>query len=115
MRYLPGLLVLALVAASPVLAAEQTWVGKISDSDCGAKHMSGTEHEGAKMSDADCVKACIDKGAKYVFVSEGKVIDIANQDFADLKTHAGETVKLTGEKTGEAITVSKIEPTKKAS
>ena len=112
MRYLSGLLVLSLVAASPALAAEQTWVGKISDSDCGAKHMSGSEHEGAKMSDADCVKACIENGAKYVFVSQGKVIEISNQDFADLKTHAGETVKVTGEKAGEAITVSKIEPAK---
>ncbi|HEX4825437.1 MAG TPA: hypothetical protein VFV19_14125 [Candidatus Polarisedimenticolaceae bacterium] len=114
MRYLSGLLVLVLVAASPALAAPQTWVGKISDSDCGAKHMSGSEHEGAKMSDADCVKACIDKGAKYVFVSEGKVIDISNQDFADLKAHAGETVKLTGEKTDAGIAVTKIEKAKKA-
>src|SRR5215470_2235736 len=89
MRYLSGLLVLGLVAASSAMAAEQTIVGTISDSDCNGKHMSAKEHEGTKLSDADCVKACIDKGAKYVVVSQGKVLNISNQDFADLKTHAG--------------------------
>lgn len=114
MRHLLRFAVLAAVISAPTFAAEQSWVGKISDSDCGAKHMSGSEHEGAKMSDADCVKACIDKGAKYVFVNQGKVLTITNQDFADLAANAGQTVKLTGEMTGDTVTVTKIEPTKKS-
>jgi hypothetical protein len=96
-----------LFAASPLFAAEKTWNGTISDSKCGAKH--GGEHEGKKMTDAECTKACIDGGAKYVFVSGTKVYQIANQDYAGLKDHAGHKVALTGEMSGDSITVSKIE------
>jgi hypothetical protein len=102
-----------LFAASPLFAAEKTWNGTISDSKCGAKHQTA-EHDGKKMSDADCTKACVEGGAKYVFVSGGKTYQIANQDYAGLKDHAGHHVALTGEMSGDSITVSKIEmPSKK--
>ena len=48
-------------------------------------------------------------GGKYVFVKSGKVYGITNQDFAGLDEHAGHTVKLTGDMSGDNITVSKIE------
>ncbi len=38
---------------------------------------------------------------------------IANQNFATLEQHAGHVVKLTGEQTGDAIVVAKIEMTAK--
>ena len=101
-------MVALLMSATFALAAEKTWKGKISDSMCGRSHKSAIEHAGKKMSDADCVNACIEKGAKYVFVSGSKVYNIENQDFADLKAHAGHSVKLTGEMTGDTIKVSKI-------
>jgi hypothetical protein len=102
-----------LISAAPLIAAEKTWNGMISDSMCGAKHPGG-EHDGKKMTEADCTKACVNEhGAKYVFVSDGKTYKIENQDFAGLKDHAGHKVALTGEMKGDAITVSKIEmPTK---
>lgn len=112
MRALFSLVILAAVMSSPAFAAEQTWVGKISDSDCGAKHKAAAEHQAA-LSDADCTKACITAGAKYVFVNNGKVLEISNQDFADLAKHAGHKVKLTGEITGDSIQVTKIEMPKK--
>ena len=34
---------------------------------------------------------------------------VANQDFEDLKTHAGHKVTITGQMKGDAIVVSKIE------
>ena len=77
--------------------AAQTWTGKISDSDCGAKHKSAAEHGGKAMSDHDCVVACVKGGAKYVFVTGGKVYPVNNQDFSGLEEHAGHTVKLTGD------------------
>jgi hypothetical protein len=102
-----------LLTASVAFAAEETWTGKISDSKCAAAHPAA-EH-GKKMSDAACTKACVKGGEKYVFVHEGKVLNIANQDFAGLPKHAGHTVSLTGELTGDTITVSKIAmPAKKA-
>jgi hypothetical protein len=97
-----------LFSAAPLLAAEKTWNGTISDSMCNAKHPAG-EHDGKKMSDADCTKGCVEKGAKYVFVAGTKVYQIANQDFDGLKDHAGHKVALTGEMKGDSITVSKIE------
>lgn len=103
-----AVMVLSVVVMS---GAEQSWTGKISDSKCGATHMAG-EH-GKKMTDRACTEACVKDGAKYVFVSKGKVYQIANQTDPSLVTHAGHTVKLTGEMSGDSITVSKIEmPTK---
>jgi len=102
----------ALMAAAPAIAADKTWNGVISDSMCGAKHPGG-EHDGKKMTDADCAKACVNEhGGKWVLVSEGKTYPIANQDFAALKEHAGEKVALTGEMKGDSITVSKVEGSK---
>lgn len=98
----------AVLFSTPAWASQQTWTGKISDSSCGASHKAAMEHGGKKMTDAECTKACVKAGAKYVFVHEGKVIPISNQDFAGLEEHAGHTVHLTGEMTAGNITVSKI-------
>lgn len=105
-----GLLCAALVLAgsTTAFAADQTWSGKISDDKCGATH-SSDEHGGKKMTERQCTQACIKGGAKYVFVSDGKVYNVDNQDFAGLAVHAGHNVKLTGEMTGDTIKVSKIE------
>ena len=98
---------LLLISAFP-RAAEQTWTGKISDSACGAKHEEAAEGNGV-MPDRECTQACVRGGSKYVLVVDGKVLQIANQDNKDLATHAGHSVKMTGELKGNAIVVSKIE------
>ena len=97
-----------LLTAGYAFAAEQTWTGQISDSACGAKHEEAAEGQG-KMPDRECTAACVRGGSKYVLVVDGKVLQIANQDNTDLATHAGHTVRMTGELKGAAITVSKIE------
>jgi hypothetical protein len=98
----------SLTAGKP---ADQTWKGKISDSMCKEKHPAG-EHEGKKMNDADCVGVCIRKGAKYVFVTDGKVYQIANQNSKQIATHAGQMVELTGELKGDTITAKKLSASK---
>jgi len=106
--YLVGVaLILGLVSG---FAAEQTWSGQISDSMCEANHQ-GMAQEGKKVDTYECTRACVKGGAKYAFVSNGKVYAIANQDFAGLVTHAGHTVKLTGELNADSktIRVSKLE------
>lgn len=103
----------AMLTVTPAFAAPQTWTGQISDSMCGVTHMA-SEH-GTKVSDKPCTQMCVNKGAKYVLVSEGKVLAIVNQEFKGLAPHAGETVRLTGELKGNAITVSKVEKAVKAS
>jgi len=98
----------ALLLSTASFAAEQTWTGQISDSACGKKHEEAAEGNGV-MPDRDCTQACIRGGSQYVFVVDGKVLKIANQDNKDLATHAGHTVKLTGDLKGDTVTVTKIE------
>ena len=100
---------LAFVGAGATQAwAPETWKGTISDSSCGLKH-SADKH-GDKASDHQvCVQKCVEGGGKYVFLADGKVMRIANQDFKDLKAHAAHEVMLTGEIKDGAIVVSKIE------
>lgn len=90
-------------------AAEETWTGKISDSTCGASHAEMmAQHANAKMTDRDCTLACRKGDVKYVFVSNGKVYNIENQELALLQEHAGHPVRLTGEMKGDTITISRI-------
>ena len=90
--------------ASGARAVEQTWTGAISDKMCGANHKA----MGPTMKDRECTQACAKGGTPYVLVADGKVFQLTNHD-ADLRTHAGHTVMLTGELKGETIRVAKIE------
>lgn len=88
--------------------ADQTWSGEISDSACGIHHEEAAEGAG-KLSDRECTLACIRGGSKYVLVSAGKVLPIANQDFAGLAANAGQTVKVAGTLQNGTLTVTKID------
>jgi hypothetical protein len=111
MRKVIGIIVTFAVLVSLSAAArnppEQTWKGKISDSMCKDKHPAG-EHDGKKMTDADCTSVCVKNGSKYVFVSDGKVFQLANQGSKTIASHAGQEVQLTGELKGDTITATKI-------
>lgn len=100
--------VIILGTAALSYSAEQTLAGQISDSACNRKHESGAENVPTPP-DADCTLDCVRGGSTFVLVTSDKVYQIANQDLAALKTHAGHKVKMTGDLKGDAITVSKIE------
>ena len=109
-RAFGALVVIGALAAVPVAIraqAEQTWKGAISDSNCNGKHPAG-EHDGKKMTEADCTAVCVKKGAKYVFVSDGKVYQIANQNSKQIASHAGHEVELTGTMKADSITASTL-------
>jgi hypothetical protein len=99
-----------LLSVAGAFSAQQTWTGQITDSMCGKDH-SMMQHGGKKVSARECTLACVKDGSKYAFVSNGTVYEIQNQDLKDLATHAGHTVKLTGEMStdGKALKVDKIE------
>ena len=69
------------VAGVPNMAASstQTFTGKVSDAMCGAKH---TEAGIARQ--ADCVRACVQKGANYALVVGDKVYTLKTSDKAAL-------------------------------
>jgi hypothetical protein len=117
-RFYLATLLMALLPLSAA-AATKTWTGKIGDSMCGATHKMVKEHEqkgeiskttSKADKDRECTLACVKAGGKYILASQGKVFEIANQDFAGLSEHAGHTVKLTGELNadGKTINVSEI-------
>lgn len=102
------IVVIGAFAVVPAAAQkEQTWKGAISDSKCNGKHPAG-EHDGKAMSEADCTKVCLNKGAKYVFVSDGKVYQLANQKSRTIASHAGQQVELTGTLEGDTITAKSM-------
>ncbi len=114
MKKVSSLVVSLLLCAGVAFAAEQTLSGKISDSMCGHSHKSAIEHSGKKLTDHDCVNACVKNGGKYVFVSGGKIYNISNQDYAGLQEHAGHNVQMTGDVNGDTITVNSIKMSGKA-
>src|SRR5260370_23295697 len=95
------------VASLSVWAAQQTLNGEISDSMCGTSHAAMGE---MGKNPKECTAGCVKGGAKYVFVSNGKVYAIENQDFGTLAANAGAKVQVAGgvDKDDKAITVTKI-------
>ena len=119
MRTVLGTIVVGLALCVSAPAAGQagitkTMTGKISDSNCKDKSHSAAEHDGKKMTDADCVGVCVKKGAKYVFVSGGTVYQLSNQSSKQIASHAGQEVELTGELRGDTINATTMKAAKPA-
>jgi hypothetical protein len=91
--------------ATPRKAASRTFVGDISDSMCGLKHMMPG---GAKQ----CTEECVKNGAKYVLADHaaGKVYKLSDQQKP--KQFAGEKVRVTGTLRGDTILVTSISAAK---
>ncbi len=95
------------LAVVPSLAAgnTQTFTGKVSDAMCGAKHME------AGIAPAACVRACVQKGAKYALVVGDKVYTLDTSDqaaLAELNKLAWEQAKVTGAANGDTISVKSV-------
>jgi hypothetical protein len=95
-------------------AEEKTLIGKISDSLCGMSHAEMAAKQGSKISDRDCVIACLnystENSPKLVVVEKsGKIYQIANQKFPGLIRRAGESLTITGDVTGMTVTITKVE------
>jgi hypothetical protein len=114
-KKLVALVAIAWTTAGVDFAAQQTWTGIVSDSLCNSSHMKMAQSLFPPLEDPACVLACVDGGGKFVFMDKGETaLQIANQDFADLKKFPGVRVTLTGELKGDVITITKIEPAPKS-
>ena len=100
--------VLVVLAAVLAVAADkpQSFTGKVSDSMCGAKHMM------AGASDADCTRACVRQGSKYVLVVGDNVYTLEGGDAATLDKLAGQNATVSGTLKGKTITVASVAPAK---
>lgn len=90
---------LALVIGS--FAATQSLTGVISDDMCNQKHMMPGH------SDADCTRACVTAGSKYVLTAGDKMY-VLKGDSKQIGQHAGKTVNITGELAGKTFQVKSI-------
>jgi hypothetical protein len=92
---------LIILAGTATLLCAEQWTGAISESGCRLKHADG----GAAAE--KCVTACVKKGAAPVFVTDGKVMRIANGE--KVMEYLGKKVKLTGRLEDGLVTVDAIE------
>src|SRR5580693_7837958 len=95
----------ALFAGALAMAADGSWTGYISDSQCGVK--------GANDKAGECTTKCVkEKGAKYVFVNDAdhKVYAIDAQD--KVAAHAGHHVTVKGSVDGENLKLASLEMAK---
>jgi hypothetical protein len=95
------------LAVVPGMAAgsTQTFTGKVSDAMCGAKHSE------AGIVPADCVRACVQKGANYALVVGERVYTLKTSDQAaldELNKLAWEQAKVTGTASGDTIAVKAV-------
>ena len=106
-----------LVSGGAVCAEQRTVTGTISDSLCGMSHKAMMEKQGSKISDRDCVIACVnyqtaDSPKLVVAANDGTIYVITNQKFPGLMRRAGEKLTITGDVTGKDITVTKVDVAK---
>ena len=98
-------LAFGLSVLTALAAGTQTFNGKVSDAMCGAKH---TE---AGVEPAACVRACVQKGAKYALVVGDKVYTLDTSDQATLdklSKLAWAQAKVTGTADGDTIAVKSV-------
>jgi hypothetical protein len=91
-----------LFAGALAMAADGSWTGYISDSQCGVK--------GANDKAGECTTKCVkEHGAKYVFVNDAdkKVYAIDAQD--KVAAHAGHHVTVKGTVDGENLKLTSID------
>ncbi len=84
--------------------ASQTLTGQLSDSTCRLSHAAMADPAG--LTALECARVCVEYGAGYVLVTTQP---IANSDFPGLQELLAQRVELTGERTDEAVVISKIE------
>ena len=95
------LFVLLLMSSISAIAAPQSFVGTLSESMCGAKHMMPDK------SDAECTRICVKANSRYALVVDKRVYILSGpqEDFSKL---AGKRVRVTGENKEDTISVKSI-------
>ena len=88
-----------------VPAEQQTLIGVISDSMCGATHMEKDK------SPAECARMCVKQGMKYSLVADKKVYTLVGHE-ADLDKLAGQKASVKGTVNGDYVAVDSVAPAK---
>jgi hypothetical protein len=94
--------ILAFGCLAVAAGKSSSFVGVVSDSNCGLKHSTPSKAA------AECVKKCVGMGAKYVLVYHGKVYNVDPQEKFD--GMGGQRVKVSGSLSGDTITAENVKP-----
>jgi hypothetical protein len=103
-----GAAAMVLALGSPALAEKATVTGVVGDAMCGVKHAMGG-------SEADCTQECIKHGSEYALIVEKKAYTLKTSNDGtktQLGKLAGKKVTVTGERSGDTITVASVEESK---
>jgi len=106
-----GVLVIAAAWAGISRASDDVVVtGYVSDSMCGLDHSAMQDKHGgvARFSDAACVKACVEGGAKYVLADREGNRTYNLKDQHKLEKFAGQRVQIRGELKGDMLDPDKV-------
>jgi len=91
-----------LFAAALTMAADGSWTGYISDSQCGVK--------GANDKAGECTTKCVkEHGAKYVFVNDADKKVYAIDAQVKVAAHAGHHVTVKGSVDGDSLKLTSID------
>lgn len=93
-------------------ATADTFVGWITDAECGANHAPMIAKGGMGKTDRECTLKCAAKGAPYGFVDEKTRTFYQLDDQNAPAPYAAERVRIEGRREGDTIFVQKIEPLK---
>ena len=88
-------------------ADEMTLTGAVGDAMCGVKHMMG---DGTA-----CTLGCVMKGSDFALIVDDKVYTLktsSDEAKAQLEELAGKTATITGDVTGDTITVASVQAAK---
>ena len=98
------ILLIMLIAGGSGCAPVGVWTGVVADDVC-RDHHEWDEH-GPARTQRDCTLICVDRGAKFVLVSDGQVYGIAGDHSAVLRQAAGTVVTARGSLRAGVITVT---------
>lgn len=85
------------------VASARNFSGVVTDSECAARHAKESG-----LSPAECTRACVRDGAKYVLVDGDKIYNLG-ADPVNLSKVAGQRVRITGSLFGDTIRVNSID------
>jgi hypothetical protein len=100
-KFYAALMIVTSLCALPALAANTTLTGVVTDDMCGAKHMMPGK------SDAVCTRACVKHGAHFAVLVNDKLY-ILNGKTAAVDALAGAKATVTGDLSGNVVTVASI-------
>ena len=107
-RAILGILVMTAFIATGGFAAETTFVGYITDTECGPDHAPMIAKGGMGTNDRECTYRCVEKGATFGFVDADRKKFFQLDDQGAPRPFAGQKVRIEGTLEGDTIRVRTV-------